>query len=233
MNNHNILSLAIETTYHFWKNNLGLNTKIIKILLEYADDQNFVSIKPNAFIKSLNIYFSLHKDFQINNKEHKTKLINELFNFIKSNHKFITNPNLRVDNQLKCRSKILLNIFLKLINYEKSINTNLFETVIPNELITIGISNEAKLLQKNYHNEHIVPRILIRDEIIRLSKESCSEEKMINLIINNLKVIIISKNEAKKLDTNYKLKVVMPDNWQFGDNIFERLQKAEIKYTLY
>lgn len=233
MNSHNIMNLIIETTYYFWKNNLGMHTKVIKILFRYTDNQNFISIKPNIFIKSLNSYFSINKDFQVNNEEHKIKLINEFPDFMKSNSKFITNYNTKVNDELKYRSKILLNIFLKLINYEKLIDTNLFETVIPNELITIGISNEAKLLQKNYHNEHIVPRILIRDEIIKLSKESYSEERMLNLIINNLKVIIISKDEAKRLDTNCKLKVVMPNSWQFGDNIFERLQKAEIEYTLY
>ena len=233
MNSHNIISLIIETTYYFWKNNLGMHTKVIEILFKYINNQNFISIKPNIFIKSLNTYFCIHEDFQVNNEEDKIKLINEFPDFIKSDSKFITNPNPKINNELEYRSKILLNLFLKLLDNEKSIDTNLFETVIPNELITIGISNEAKLLQKNYHNEHIVPRILIRDEIINLSKKSCSEEKMINLIINNLKVIIISKDEAKRLDTNYKLKVVMPDSWQFGDNIFERLQKAEIEYTLY
>lgn len=32
MKNLKILELAIETTYYFWKNNLGMHTKIIRIL---------------------------------------------------------------------------------------------------------------------------------------------------------------------------------------------------------
>lgn len=64
-------------------------------------------------------------------------------------------------------------------------------------------------------------------------KESHSEKELLNTIINNLKVVIITKDEAKKLDTKYKLKVIMPENWQFGDSIFARLDKSEIQYTLY
>lgn len=82
------------------------------------------------------------------------------------------------------------------------------------------------------HNEHIVPLQLIREELIR-NKDSYSEEKLVELIINNLKIIVITKDEAKKLDIEFKLKTTMPDGWKFGDDILERLNQANIEFILY
>lgn len=111
MNNHNILNIIIETSYYFWKNNLGMHTKIIKILFEYTNNHNFTSVKPSIFIKSLNTYFSIHKDFKIDNENHKIKLINEFPDFIKSNPNFIKNTNSRINNELEYEQKSYLIYF--------------------------------------------------------------------------------------------------------------------------
>jgi hypothetical protein len=237
MKNLKILELAIETTYYFWKNNLGMHTKIIRILKERWENEILTLIEPEYFIKYLYSYFNTNKNFDIYKQKNIEKLVQEIIkldlddmkDYIKSNNNSNLNP--EVTNGLEYRARILLNLILKLDELKYG-HSRLPEYVIPNSLITIGISENAQLPKSKLHNEHIVPLQLIREELIR-NKDSYSEEKLVELIINNLKIIVITKDEAKKLDIEFKLKTTMPDGWKFGDDILERLNQANIEFILY
>ncbi|AGR77183.1 hypothetical protein A7H1H_0879 [Aliarcobacter butzleri 7h1h] len=236
MKNLKVLELAIETTYYFWKNNLGMHTKIIGILKKRWGNEILTLIEPKYFIKYLGSYYNTNKNFDIYKKENIEKLAQEIIkldldymkNYIESNNNSNLNP--EATNRLECRAKILLNLILKLDELEHG-HSRLPEYVIPNSLITIGISENAQLPKSKLHHEHIVPLQLIREELIK-NKNSYSEEKLVELIINNLKIIVITKDEAKKLDIEFKLKTNMPDGWKFGDDILERLNQANIEFIL-
>ena len=108
---------------------------------------------------------------------------------------------------------------------ERGIHTRLFDLLISDEDITIDESIKGR-----GHREHIVPCVVIVDEAIRMyDEENASVEQVANMMQSNLKIVHITKEEQKKVDYELKLQRKMPNGWKFGDSIFERLKKADIK----
>ena len=98
-----------------------------------------------------------------------------------------------------------------------------------NHIITIGESvNRSDL---NTYREHIVPCVLIYNEIIRMLMDKCSITEVAQMIKNNLAIVLITNEEASILDDADKLdmQTSMPEGWKFGDDIFARLKVAGIK----
>jgi sulfur transfer complex TusBCD TusB component (DsrH family) len=93
-------------------------------------------------------------------------------------------------------------------------------------LITIGES--VKRTKENTYREHIVPCILIYNQAVTMTMEKCSVTEIAQMIKNNLAIVLITNEEADKLDGELDLQTSMPEGWKFGDDIFARLKVAEI-----
>lgn len=94
-------------------------------------------------------------------------------------------------------------------------------------LITIGESvNRTK---ENTYREHIVPCIMIYNEAITMTMDKRSVTEVAQMIKNNLAIVLITNEEADKLDNELDMQTTMPEGWNFGDSVFARLNVAEIK----
>lgn len=93
-------------------------------------------------------------------------------------------------------------------------------------LITIGESvNRTK---ENTYREHIVPCIMIYNQAITMTMEKSSVTEIAQMIKSNLAIVLISNEEADKLDGELDMQTSMPEGWKFGDDIFARLKTAGI-----
>ena len=97
--------------------------------------------------------------------------------------------------------------------------------------ITVGKSTART--EENSYREHIVPCDYIIEEAIRMYEEGSSIEEVAVMINQNLFIVLISKEEAVKLDYELGLKTTMPEGWKFGDSVFARLDAADIQYKSY
>jgi hypothetical protein len=93
-------------------------------------------------------------------------------------------------------------------------------------LITIGESTNRT--KENTYREHIVPCILIYNQAITMTTEGCSVTEIAQMIKNNLAIVLITNEEAEKLDNEMDLQTSMPEGWNFGDDVFARLKTAGI-----
>ena len=93
-------------------------------------------------------------------------------------------------------------------------------------LITIGESvNRTK---ENTYREHIVPCILIYNQAVTMAMEKAPITEIAQMIKNNLAIVLITNEEADKLDGELDMQTSMPEGWKFGDDIFARLKVAGI-----
>lgn len=104
-------------------------------------------------------------------------------------------------------------------------------------LITVGKSANAP--EDRPYREHIVPCVMIHNEVIRLLLDAGVREREVpeevihqiaTFIKNNLAIVLICKEEQEKLDITLGLRTSMPKNWKFGDSIFARLEAAELEW---
>jgi len=94
-------------------------------------------------------------------------------------------------------------------------------------LITIGESiNRTK---ENTYREHIVPCILIYNQAVTMTMEKRSVTEIAQMIKNNLAIVLITNEEAELLDNELDMQTSMPEDWKFGDDVFARLNVAQIK----
>lgn len=94
-------------------------------------------------------------------------------------------------------------------------------------LITIGESvNRTK---ENTYREHIVPCILIYNQAVTMTMEKRSITEIAQMIKTNLAIVLITNEEAEKLDNELDMQTSMPENWKFGDDVFARLNIAQIQ----
>ena len=97
------------------------------------------------------------------------------------------------------------------------------------DIITIG-KDKAVLANPEapQWREHVVPCTLIKEEAIRMAQTGASIPQIAQMLKENLAIIIITAEEAKALDAVYQ--TTMPAGWNFGDNIFARLDAMNIEY---
>jgi len=104
---------------------------------------------------------------------------------------------------------------------------SLIESDSVDHLITIGESvNRTK---ENTYREHIVPCILIYNQAVTMTMEKRPVTEVAQMIKNNLAIVLITNEEADKLDNELDMQTSMPEGWKFGDDIFARLKVAGIE----
>lgn len=107
-----------------------------------------------------------------------------------------------------------------------------FETFIHDDLLTLikaqNVSEETPI-----HREHVVPCALLRDKAIELLRHGISSDEVALWIEPFIRIVLIQKSDAYKLDHTLKLKYSMPEGWTFGAGcIYERLHKGDIPFTV-
>lgn len=97
------------------------------------------------------------------------------------------------------------------------------------ELITVGKS-QAVINDPTAPTwrEHIVPCTLILEETVKMVQAGCTIPQLAQMLKENLAIVVITADEAKRLDAVYQ--TTMPAGWQFGDNVFARLDAMNISY---
>lgn len=97
------------------------------------------------------------------------------------------------------------------------------------ELITVGKS-QAVIDDPTAPTwrEHIVPCTLILEETVKMVQAGCTIPQLAQMLKENLAIVVITADEAKRLDAVYQ--TTMPVGWQFGDNVFARLDAMNIAY---
>lgn len=93
-------------------------------------------------------------------------------------------------------------------------------------LITIGES--VKRTKENTYREHIVPCIMIYNQAVTMTMEKRPVTEVAQMIKNNLAIVLITNEEATLLDNELDMQTSMPEGWQFGNDIFARLNIAKI-----
>lgn len=78
------------------------------------------------------------------------------------------------------------------------------------------------------YREHAVPRVYLRDECLKLYSAGASVEEVAKLLDENLRIVLISRDEASRLNSSYK--VSMPKEWRIGESDpLERFHQVGIK----
>ena len=112
-----------------------------------------------------------------------------------------------------------------------------FDNVDP--FITIGRSHNAIRLNENQrHREHVVPAVRIKEKAYEMACGYAPAEEIAEFLRCHLLIVLITKEEAKLLDTRIteggvKLKTSMPDYWVWGDDPLDRLKDVGISIELY
>ena len=135
-------------------------------------------------------------------------------------------------NQLVFNTALIIVQHLRnLERTNKGVHSRLFEHMLHPEFdyVGAGISLEAEKSGK-HHPEHVVPCAFMISEIRRLINQNEMTDPEIALLLQkHWKIVRISKDEAKNLDSRPGLKSGMPNGWTFetGDS-FARLKVAQI-----
>jgi hypothetical protein len=121
------------------------------------------------------------------------------------------------------------------------LHSRLFDVLIYDELILIGMSKEYKKQfgvprKETGHREHLVPCKYIRDEAFKMFEEGKNVSDVSDMISKTLSIAYITKEEAERLDKSEfsYLKENMPEGWDFSKgSVWERLKVVNIEYELY
>lgn len=96
------------------------------------------------------------------------------------------------------------------------------------------VGDSIRLLEPNApkHEEHVVPLRYINNRAIMWLKEGSSAKDLRDFLDNALKIVIIHKEEHKKIDFELGWKDDMPPDWNIGGSFYDRLNKAGVKFVL-
>jgi len=76
--------------------------------------------------------------------------------------------------------------------------------------------------------EHIVPCTMIIERAVELFEDGATIPTVAQMVKENLAIVVLTAEEAKKVDAVYK--TTMPEGWNWGDSVFARLDAFNIKY---
>jgi len=103
---------------------------------------------------------------------------------------------------------------------------NLLEGDSIDHILTIGISK--KKTDQDSYREHVVPCVMVHNKLVDMYLNGAKLAEMAQFIKTYLVIVLISKKEAEKLDIELGLRTTMPEGWNWGDSVFDRLKAAEI-----
>ncbi len=116
-------------------------------------------------------------------------------------------------------------VFFELWEEGRGIDTRILDSwIIPQNSVVVGTS-----VNGGGRREHVVPCVVIVNYCIQLFEQKTPLSQVAKEIRRLLKIVHITREEARRLDHELRLKTEMPDNWSITDgNIFERLKVAGI-----
>lgn len=139
------------------------------------------------------------------------------------------------DEVLSNACKALVGLFSDQIKSgQNCVHSRIFNYILHKELTYVGCGKSSRLSDgERAHPEHVVPCIVLIRETFRLLEEGeMSEEEIALILRRHWKIVQITKDEAKTLDSELKLKSRMPDGWRFEDgDPFARLHAAGISFV--
>jgi hypothetical protein len=113
----------------------------------------------------------------------------------------------------------------------RCVHSRIFNYVLhpEEEYVQCGRSRALKAGDKP-HPEHVVPCKVLQDECFRLIEHgTLTDSEIATLLQRHWKIAKITKEEARRLDSEMKLKSSMPGNWRFEDgDTFARFEVANI-----
>ncbi len=90
---------------------------------------------------------------------------------------------------------------------------------------------KGRVLNGKGHREHVVPLKALSMKAYELLKAGLSEQAVAQWIEPYVRVVIIDKADAARLDHGMRLKTAMPPGWKFGrDCMYARLHEADIQF---
>lgn len=100
------------------------------------------------------------------------------------------------------------------------------------EDLIVGDSEAALVLPRSGRpeQEHVVPCAFIIDKCHEKFEQKKSDQEVAEYIEANLKIVLITQEERKGLDSLPGLKNKMPPGWKDGDDIMARLHRAGISF---
>jgi hypothetical protein len=115
----------------------------------------------------------------------------------------------------------------------KGIHSRIFSYILHPEAEFVAIGRSQEVINgADPYPEHVVPCATLISESIRLINEGMPESEIAELLAKHWKIVFISKEQAKYLDSKdgKNLKDKMPPGWKFETgNTFERLKLANIE----
>lgn len=105
-------------------------------------------------------------------------------------------------------------------------HTRAFECFVPDSLLPQGQSHAG-----GGYREHVVPCALLRDKCMELLRSGLPVEQVAEWMRPYLAIVVITPDEATKMDSEMGLKTRMPSGWRFDEDcIFDRLHVAGIEF---
>jgi hypothetical protein len=102
-------------------------------------------------------------------------------------------------------------------------HTRLFETLIRDDYVIHGSSGLG-----GTYREHAVPLSLIRDHCLLLLGDGKSDDEVAAFIEEHLRIVLMTKQEAKHIDLELGFRTKMPPGWEVGDAPLARFKTAGI-----
>jgi hypothetical protein len=105
------------------------------------------------------------------------------------------------------------------------ISTRIFDHLFHHSQLLYGSSGDGAT-----YKEHLVPCALVRDQAFKMFFAGKGPEDVAAMLERTLKIAMITREEAYKLDHGLKLKTRMPEGWCFDTGpVTARLDEAGIK----
>lgn len=103
-----------------------------------------------------------------------------------------------------------------------------FEFFVHDSLLPQGCAFEV---QEPYR-EHVVPCAFLREKAVQLLGYGLPADEVSDWLEPYVRIVLIEKADAKRLDGAEGLRDVMPDGWQFGRScVYQRLHHVNIRFT--
>ena len=112
-------------------------------------------------------------------------------------------------------------------------HTGIFDLLVPDDLTVAGYTQASRQEGVRRRREHVVPRLALCNRAFDMFSENSTIDEVAELLQQFLKIVYVSSEEASKIDHHelgQKAGMPIPSWWLSTDNLFARLEKAEIQF---